>query len=424
MKSATPLIPAALARRAPGAREGLIFLSLCGLSIALFLVTLALFHSFESRREGEAQRLIDLGKTEMESAHPDQAVTALRGALTYRDDLPTEILLAQALAAAGRTSEATNYFLGLRDSRPGDGFLNLQLARLYRQEHLPSLAIESYGASIFGDWQGDGALRRREVRLELSAYLAQQGQTAAARNELLTAAGNAPDTIAYALLFGGRFLAIGDTADALHSYKRALDMDPHDYDGLANAGRASYVLGKYADAYSLLTAALNATPTQRSTHPLQKGSSQNKNLSALDPARERQQIKDLAANAHRLIELDFSRDLPALERTEHLLAASRIAQARLTGCLAPFTNSLAGKEPTSALNSQGGHLQALNSLHARWQAAAPHLNTRTLDRDASAEDVIGQLVIDTETGTARYCGAAQGDDALLLKLATDSQTQP
>ncbi len=103
-----------------------------------------------------------------------------------------EIELATALAAAGRLQEATAYFNTLWEAEPGNGQINLALARLaVRQGNQPS-AMRYYQASIDGTWQGDGSVRRREVRLEMVKYLLSR-QVDHARSELLIAEGNAPD---------------------------------------------------------------------------------------------------------------------------------------------------------------------------------------------------------------------------------------
>ena len=56
-------------------------------------------------------------------------------------------------------------------TQPGDGFINLELARLSAKKKDPQNAIKYYRASIYGTWEGDGVVRRREVRLELARYL-------------------------------------------------------------------------------------------------------------------------------------------------------------------------------------------------------------------------------------------------------------
>ena len=75
-----------------------------------------------------------------------------------------QLALAQALAASGHVNEAENYFLNLWQSRPGDGLINLQLARLERSRGREQQATEYYRAAVFGTWDGDALTRRRDTR--------------------------------------------------------------------------------------------------------------------------------------------------------------------------------------------------------------------------------------------------------------------
>ena len=410
--------PNASKRGRIAARDGLIFLTLCSISVALFVVTLLLFRSLQRHQEALGRRLVTRGRSAMQNGDPADAVVALRSALTYTDDLPTQVLLAQALAGAGRTEEAANYFLNLRETRPGDGFLNLQLARLYRRERDVPYAVDSYRASIFGDWKGDGAMRRREVRLELSDYLAEQNQASAARDELLVAAGNAPDTLTYALLFGDRFQALGDTQDAVRLYNKALRLDPHNLKALVGAGRDAYTLGNYDIAAKLLTSALDTSQPAN-------GKAAHGNAPSLSQP-ERDQLKTLAANARRLPELDLSRNLPAAVRADHILLASQIAQARLNACMIEVSGPApqgapagAAKTPVAAVPvpPASPFSPALQALHSEWHTVTPRLKQRTLAHDALLQDDLTRLVSDTETQTATACGTPHGDDALLLMRA-------
>lgn len=120
-----------VARRRLILRDSLTFLSLTLFTLALFTVTLFLFRSFAAHRIDLGQRWSDRGRTALAKGQSEQAIAALRTALSYSPgERSYELLLAQALAAAGHTEEAYNYFSGLWDSAPGDGFINLQLARL------------------------------------------------------------------------------------------------------------------------------------------------------------------------------------------------------------------------------------------------------------------------------------------------------
>jgi tetratricopeptide (TPR) repeat protein len=307
--------------------------------------------------------------------------------LSYAPDNDTyQLLLARALADAGRTEEATNYFLNIWASSPGDGFVNLQLARLMRRKGDAREAIEYYRASIFGTWQGDGAVRRREVRLELADYLVELHDLSAARTELLIAAGDAPENAHWDLMIGGRFQSAGDLTDALTYYQKAIADDPRNRNALESGGRVAYALGDYATAHTLLTRALQQTNSKN----------------------EQQDLTSMAESAERLLDLALSQDLSPDERTEHILFASRVARARLNSCSLHFNS--AGEIPLS-----------LQDIKSRWKAVSGVANRKTLIENPEYRDRMVKLIYDIELQTRQLCGTPTGDDALLLSLANLSE---
>src|SRR5260370_17132432 len=79
-------------------RDALTFLSLTLITAVLVAVTLFLFHSFAVHRQDLAQRWAARGQVAIASGHPDQAIVALRTALSYAPrDRSYELLLAPAL---------------------------------------------------------------------------------------------------------------------------------------------------------------------------------------------------------------------------------------------------------------------------------------------------------------------------------------
>jgi tetratricopeptide (TPR) repeat protein len=378
----------ALTRRGLILHDALAFLALLATSVALFGVTLFLFRSFEQHRADLAVRWADRGRIALQQSKPDAAVTALRTSLSYApDERANQLLLAQALAQSGHTEEATNYFLNLWEARPGDGFINLQLARLARQKGEFREATDYYRASIFGSWEGDGVIRRREVRLELSDFLIQQHLNAEARNELFTVAGNAPNNVDLNLTVASKLEAAGYLPDALTFLQKAIAADPHNRKALELAGQAAYTLGDYPAADHLLHRALDEPPYLGET-----------------PAQQ-QQLAPLAGDARRIQELSLAPDQPATIRANHILAASKIAQARLRTCLA---------SPGTAPHND----PPLDDLNARWTSTQSSKNPRRmLLDDPSAQDAWTQLIYLTERNTAQACGTPTGDDALLLQLA-------
>jgi tetratricopeptide (TPR) repeat protein len=275
-----------------------------------------------------------------------------------------------------------NYFLSLWDTQPGDGFTNLELARLSRTKGLAQQSVNYYHAAIFGDWRGDGTARRRDVRLELADYLMSLRDTDEARAELLIAAGNASNNADINVALGSKFASIGDATDALNSYKKALENDPRDQTALEAAGRLSIQLNDYAGAHAFLDKDLQ--------------------LGIQDPTRK-SQVLELTEEAKRLEQLTVSPNLPNHERAEHLLSDKAIAEARFNAC-------------SAQVNSSPQEAATLLELKPRWKAL-DHVSLRALEDDEASQERLSALIGDAEVLTSKVCGTPSGDDALLLKLA-------
>jgi len=364
-------------------RDTLVFATLTCITLVLYGFTLLLFRSFESHRASLAVYWSDRGQDEMSHGQPNQAATSLRNAISYApDDRRYELLLAQALSEAGQTDQAINYFLNLWESQPGDGFINLELGRLSSKKGLTQQAINYYRAAIFGDWQGDGPTRRRNVRLELADYLTSIHNLAAARTELLIASGNAENDAMINLSLGGKFAAIGDIPNALNSYKKVLVDKPHDLSALEAAGRLSLQSGDYAAAHGFFVEALEA---------------------GIEDANLRGRV--LAANeeAERLEDLAFSPNMPDYKRAEHLMMGKAIAEARYNSCTMQLGET--AQPPVDMLD-----------LKPRWRAAE-NIRTRALKEDDGLQESLSSLIRDTEVVASKVCGPPSGDDAILLRLA-------
>jgi tetratricopeptide (TPR) repeat protein len=218
-------------------------------------------------------------------------------------------------------------------------------------------------------------------------YLLELHDTAAARVELLIAAGNAPPNLHLNALFADKLLETGDTADALDYYGKAIADNPRDAAALAAAGRIVYRQGDYAKAHALLARAVENEPAASAG---------------------REELETLARDAGRLVELSLSRELAAHTRSEHLLAAAKIASTRLASCSAQISATIGAPV-----------FGAVADLQTRWKAASPGAKRDALAENAAGQDMLTQLIFDTERETAEVCGQPSGDDELLLKLAED-----
>jgi tetratricopeptide (TPR) repeat protein len=365
-------------------RDTLALLSLFAITILLFFVTLALFHSFSVHREEVAKRWLTRGENALHSGRPLVAIDALRSALTYAPDNENlQIELAEALAAAGRTEEAVAYFNTLLESRPGNGMINLQLARLSARQGEEAKAIDYYQAALDGTWEGDGYVRRREVRLELAQYLTAHNHYDRARNQLLIAAGNAPDDVTVEIQIAGMLKNAQDSVNALHIYKKALQHKPVRLEALLGAGQAAYALNRYLEAKGYLERALNDPNFEK------------------QPRDTQAQFRNMRSDADHILLLYPSPELSLRARAERILADKKIAQERLAACLSTKTTV-----PPQ-----------LQTLADQWQHLPARLRALQLEQDPELEQAIMQLVYQTEKLTSEQCGAPAGDDALLLKIA-------
>jgi tetratricopeptide (TPR) repeat protein len=373
-------------------RDGLNFLSLTLITAVLFAITLFLFRSFTSHREELAERWSARGQAAISAGQPEQAVTALRTALSYAPGNRTyELLLAQALGDAGHIEESYNYFLGLWETQPGDGFINLRLARLAAAKKDTQAAINYYRASIYGTWEGDGPERRRDVRLELARYLISQHNLSSARTELLVAGGNAPDDANLALTLAQLLEQAGAPRDALKYYQKVLAREPDNPTALEDAGRLQYYFGNFEDAHRLLEQAVHE-------HAL-AGSSQTALLA---------ETTAMLSESAQIVALAPLKKLLPAERVARILNARDFAKKRFEACKAQA--SVADELPSP-----------LQTLGERWIGKEASVSRAALLNDSTEQDAIVKLVYDTEVQTDQVCGAPTGDDAMLLRLAKSSK---
>lgn len=369
-------------------RDSLTFLSLLLLTVVLFSFTLFLFRSFTAHRAELAVRWSGRGRQALASGHPDQAIRALRTALNYAPgERSYELLLAQALGEAGMVDESFNYFTGLWDALPGDGFINLQLARLAAKKNDRTQAINFYRASIYGTWEGDGVQRRREVRVELARYLLSQGDPAGARIELLVSGGNTPDNPQHDVDLARLLAQANDPIDAADFYGRAIADEPKNITALSEAGRLAYRTGDFAAARKLLGTAVRELSSA--------------NPPAIGATSALKDLSSLLASSERLLAMAPSQYLRSPERVDRILEIRNIARKRLDACAA-----LPEGLPAS-----------MQSVGGRWSTPVGTARRPALLGDPALQQSTLRLVYDTEREAARFCGPPSGDDALILLLA-------
>jgi predicted Zn-dependent protease len=358
----------------------LTILGLLTITVVLFVITLFLFRSFAARREQLAESWSADGESAMAEGNPRQAVLALRTALRYAPgERSYELLLAQALGDAGDTEESYTYFLGLWETEPGDGLINLRLARLAAARKDTEAAVNYYRASRYGTWEGDGTVRRRDVGLELSRYLIACRDLSAAQTELMITGGNAPDDVNLTLTIAPLLEQADAPHDALNSYEKVLAREPENQTALENAGRLQYQFGKFDEAHTLL----------------ERAGRQH----ALSP-----KMAAMLEDSGKILALAPSKKLLPAERVARILQGRDLAKKRFEFC-------------SSQINAASAKGSTLQDLAARWTSKDASISGKSLLSDFAAQDATVKLIYDTELQTSQVCGPPTGDDATLLLLA-------
>ncbi|MEA3006939.1 MAG: hypothetical protein QOI94_2208 [Acidobacteriaceae bacterium] len=410
--------------------DTLSLVTLFAITALLAILTNYLYQSYASHQVSLAARWLQRGDQALRDHKPQAAIDALSSALAYApNDRSTTIKLAEALASAGRIQEATVYFNALLESQQGSGVINLQLARLAARQGNQSQAIEDFQKAIYGNWEGDGYVRRREVRFELINYLIAHHLLDQARSELLVASGNAPaNDISVQLEIARNMELAQDPSDAFHLYRTILHLHPSLREALDGAGRTAFQLGRFLQAKHYLARALDLPATE--------ADSDESAVAAL------QQSRDQLSEASRILAVYPSSRLKPAERDARILNARKLAMARLTTCVNAKTAAQATPSAAPAPKVSSNPLQSLASrfsrqpskpagnetaappavdplqgLVERWQKLPSKVTLAELAKDPELAETQIQLVYDTELVTQQVCGAPTGDDALLLKIA-------
>jgi tetratricopeptide (TPR) repeat protein len=410
--------------------DTLSLVTLFAITALLAVLTNYLYQSYASHQVVLANRWLERGEQAMRDGKPQAAIDALSSALAFApSDRNTAIKLAEALASAGRLQEATVYFNALLESQQGSGLINLQLARLAARQDNVNQAIEDYQRAIYGNWEGDGYVRRRDVRFELIDYLIAHQLLDRARSELLVASGNAPqDDISIQLEIARKMEQAQDPSDALHLYKTILRRHPSLREALDGAGRTAFQMSHYLEAKHYFARALEGPGVDQESKTVL------------------QESRDRLSEATRLLLLYPSSRLSANERGVRILADQKLALARLAHCTQARSQSPANdfaaapapvappkssnplqslesrftRHPTAPAQKQAAApppVDPLQQLTERWKQLPTKISLRELEADPDLAQTQIQLIYDTELVTQQLCGPPTGDDALLLKIA-------
>jgi tetratricopeptide (TPR) repeat protein len=173
-------------------RRTLLALMILGVVPAFALVNFAV-SAARARREAISADWARRGTVDLANGQAAAAAEDYETANQYaRDRGAYRLQLAQALVAARRTLEAEAELQTLWNATPGNGTINLQLARLCAIEGREADAVRYYHAAIDGAWDADAAATRRHVRLELARFLLARNERTQAQAELMALAADLP----------------------------------------------------------------------------------------------------------------------------------------------------------------------------------------------------------------------------------------
>lgn len=393
--SGQPLTPAERnLRRKLIVHDTFSLLALTAISICIAVLTYFFFHSFREHRRVLEKRWFARGQQSLAAGNPKYAVEDFRSALSLSAANPKyELALAEALAAANRNEEAYAYFSALHDTQPGDGFLNLQLARLAVKRDDPAQAINFYRSALTGLWYGQGTTQRFQIRLELAKYLMSLGRNDDAQGDLLAAEGNSLDNPAELFQVAALLEQAGDPSDAWIAYRRV---------ELHTAATPSQVL-KSLQAEANVSVAMGQY--KRAAESLVRYTAKAKQHPGASTPKEKQAVAQQLNQLQRLLLLIPFNALSPSKHAERILLGANIAHKRYSNCVAHI-------QPQDV---SGDNAATLSALGTQWAQLGP-LNAGDLVGHVPLQQTLLAWTNQTEILTAELCGAPTGDDALLLQL--------
>jgi tetratricopeptide (TPR) repeat protein len=351
------------------------------LAVFFFLAVTGLSHAYYRQREFLGDRWSARGYADLKANNYDAAVTDFRAALLYsRDDYFYQLNLAEALIGLSRTREASAYLLNLWDREPENGVVNLDLARIARQQGRTDQAIRYYHGAVYAAWKRGEESKRRDSRFELIDLLLQNKDQGDAEAELIALAANANDEPTLQKRIGDLFSRAGDYEHSLAAYRTALGTNQHDDAALAGAGYAAFQLQRYPLAQHYLKSATAAGAT--------------------DP-----QSAQLLETTESVLHMDpFRPQISSTDRRKAVLDAFETAGQRLAFC--PL--------PKSGMSGPDGSAPSLNN---EWNTLKPRISAAGLSRNPDLGDKAMDLAFRIERQTSMVCGAPTGKDLALLLIA-------
>jgi predicted Zn-dependent protease len=352
-------------------------LALIWLTVAVvpaFAVTTALTRAHRAELARLAAEWSARGERALEDGAAADAIADFRNALTYDgESRAVRLRLAQALAAADRRDEALGYLATLWDDEPGNGPVNLELARIYARRGNTSEATRYYHGAIEGAWADDAERRRRDARLELANLLVASGDQAHAEPELVALTSDLPSDPSTLKQIADLLKRANLLDHAQRVLLTVLKSNPRDAVALGELGELAFRQRDFATAARYLERAAAATDD--------------------GAIRRDARIARLVLDSN-----PYQRRLARSERARRAHDAFAAARARLASC----SQTAGGDSTLVGLSTRGGALE--------HDAAESHLRA-----DPDAIDAVMEFAFDVEAAAAARCGEG-GDIDRALRL--------
>jgi len=292
--------------------------------------------------------------------------------------------LADALSQGHHTEQALNYYLGLWQSQPNNGPVNLQLARLSAQKDDVPGAERYFNGAIFGDWAENASANRLTASLEMINFYLERGDSGHAESQLIILSDNLPEDPQLHTRVADLYSRVGDDQRALKQYRQAAQLDPTYLPAVLGAGEAAFRIGDDPAAQTYLSNSLR----------LDESNAAAKNLLAV-------------IQAVSLLN-PYQRGISDSEKAKRALRAFAVAGNRLHSCATgPGSSAAASMEP---FLERGKQLKAM--ANARFLIQHPEEIDTLLDFSASAEK-----------RAQSSCGEPTPDDSALLAIARRRETE-
>ena len=349
-------------------RRTVLALMLVGVVPAFVLIN-GFVSAARARRESISDDWARRGDADLATGRAVDAAEDFRTADEYAGNRGVyRLKLATALLAADRTTEAQAQLESLWTETPGDGVVNLQLARIAVRQSREGDAVRHYHAAIDGAWTtADPVASRRAARLELARFLLARGERLRAQVELVALAADPPSDVDARVDIASLLIQADADNRALTLLNETLAIHPTATRAAALAGAAAARLGDYRAARDHLVRA------QRS--------------GALDAADEA-----LLDTVTRVLTLDpDARGLTARERLRRTVGAFEVASNALDRCSS----------------------DALAALRDRRESLAPRVTLRTLGSDPDAVDEALDFAANAIERVAATCGGETPDEHAL-----------